>query len=59
MSIRPVGPDYPVEGAPLIAADNGVARTADVTKTVVRNMTVSTSSPTGGADGDVWLKYTP
>ena len=24
----------------------------------VRNITVSTSAPSGGADGDVWLVYT-
>lgn len=24
---------------------------------VVRNITVSTSAPSGGSDGDVWLKY--
>lgn len=24
----------------------------------VRNITVSTSDPSGGADGDVWIKYT-
>jgi hypothetical protein len=27
--------------------------------TVVRNITLSTSDPSGGSDGDVWLKYTP
>jgi hypothetical protein len=31
---------------------------ASTSETVVRNITVSTSDPTGGTDGDVWLKYT-
>ncbi len=38
---------------------NGTVATADTTLTVVRNITLSTSDPSGGADGDVWLKYTP
>jgi hypothetical protein len=25
----------------------------------VRQITISTSDPSGGADGDVWMKYTP
>jgi hypothetical protein len=25
----------------------------------MRNITMSTATPTGGADGDVWLQYTP
>lgn len=24
-----------------------------------KSITVSTSDPTGGADGDIWIKYTP
>lgn len=24
-----------------------------------KNVTISTSDPSGGADGDIWLKYTP
>lgn len=35
-----------------------VMTTASTSSTVVRNITLSTSDPTGGADGDVWLKYT-
>jgi hypothetical protein len=27
--------------------------------TALRNITMSTATPTGGADGDVWLQYTP
>jgi hypothetical protein len=37
---------------------NGVVTTASVSSAVVRNIHVSTSTPTGGSDGDVWLKYT-
>lgn len=29
------------------------------TGNAMRNITMSTADPTGGADGDVWLKYTP
>tara|TARA_R110000822_G_scaffold21403_3_gene67768 strand:- start:1516 stop:2220 length:705 start_codon:yes stop_codon:yes gene_type:complete len=38
---------------------NGAVTTASVASTVVRNITLSTSAPTGGSDGDVWLVYTP
>ena len=38
---------------------NGAVTTADTSSTVVRNITLSTSDPSGGMDGDVWLKYTP
>ena len=38
---------------------NGAVTTAAVGLTVVRNITLSTASPTGGSDGDVWLVYTP
>ena len=27
--------------------------------TGLRNITTSTSDPTGGSDGDIWIKYTP
>lgn len=37
---------------------NGTVTTASTSSTVVRNITVSTSTPSGGADGDVWLRYT-
>ena len=36
---------------------NGAETTAATGSTVVRNITLSTSSPTGGSDGDVWLVY--
>jgi hypothetical protein len=38
---------------------NGAVTTADTASTVVRNITLATGDPTGGMDGDVWLKYTP
>jgi hypothetical protein len=38
---------------------NGAVTTASTSSTVVRNITLSTSDPSGGMDGDVWLKYTP
>ena len=37
---------------------NGTVTTASTSLTVVRNITLSTADPSGGADGDVWLKYT-
>jgi hypothetical protein len=37
---------------------NGAVTTAATDQNVVRNITLSTSDPSGGADGDVWLKYT-
>lgn len=30
---------------------------APTNSTVLRNITISTSAPSGGSDGDVWLKY--
>jgi hypothetical protein len=38
---------------------NGTVGTATAGSAVVRNITLSTATPTGGADGDVWLQYTP
>lgn len=37
---------------------NGAVTTASTSLTVVRNITLSTSAPSGGMDGDVWLQYT-
>jgi hypothetical protein len=39
----------------------GVATTSNTvtTGTAIRNVTFSTADPTGGNNGDVWLKYTP
>jgi hypothetical protein len=36
---------------------NGSVTTASTSSGVVRNIYTSTSNPTGGIDGDVWLKY--
>lgn len=43
----------------LVSQTNGTVTTAAATATVVRNITLSTATPTGGSDGDVWLVYTP
>jgi hypothetical protein len=42
-----------------VSQTNGTVTTATAGSAVVRNITLSTSAPTGGADGDVWLVYTP
>jgi len=36
---------------------NGAVTTAATGSNVVRNITLSTSAPSGGSDGDVWLVY--
>ena len=41
-----------------VSETNGAVTTAATGSTVVRNITLSTSTPTGGSDGDVWLVYT-
>jgi hypothetical protein len=41
----------------VVEKTNGTVTTASVSSTVVRNITLSTSEPTGGMDGDVWLVY--
>ncbi len=38
---------------------NGTVATAAIGSAVVRNITLSTATPSGGMDGDVWLQYTP
>jgi hypothetical protein len=43
----------------LVSQTNGTVTTAATSSTVVRNITLSTSTPSGGIDGDVWLQYTP
>ena len=40
-----------------VSQTNGTVTTASTSSGVVRNIYVSTSTPTGGNDGDVWLKY--
>ena len=42
----------------LVSRTNGTVTTASTSSTVVRNITLSTGDPSGGTDGDVWLKYT-
>lgn len=42
-----------------VSQTNGVVTTAAVGSVVVRNIAVSTATPSGGSDGDVWLQYTP
>ncbi len=44
-------------GIGAVSASSGVVTSAPTNSTVVRNITVSTSTPSGGSDGDVWLKY--
>lgn len=36
---------------------NGSVTTASTSQGVIRNIYTSTSTPTGGIDGDVWLRY--
>jgi hypothetical protein len=43
----------------VVSTTNGVVTTASTSETVVRNITLSTSAPSGGMDGDIWLEYTP
>lgn len=37
---------------------DGSVTTASSSSNVVRNITISTSDPIGGLDGDIWIKYT-
>ncbi len=56
----PTGPEGPaVDTSTLVSRTNGTVTTASTSSTVVRNITLSTSTPSGGIDGDVWLQYTP
>ena len=41
----------------VVSRTNGTVTTASTSSTVVRNITLSTSEPSGGTDGDVWLVY--
>lgn len=36
---------------------NGFVTTASTSSGVVRNIFVSTNDPSGGVDGDIWVKY--
>jgi hypothetical protein len=40
-----------------VGVTNGSVTTASTSSGVVRNVFTSTSTPSGGIDGDVWLKY--
>lgn len=40
-----------------VLRNNGTVATATAGSAVVRNITISTATPTGGQDGDVWLRY--
>lgn len=42
-----------------VSQTNGTVTTAAIGSAVVRNITASTATPSGGSDGDVWLQYTP
>jgi hypothetical protein len=41
----------------VVSQTNGTVTTASTSSGVVRNIFVSTSAPTGGADGDIWVQY--
>jgi hypothetical protein len=40
-----------------VSQTNGTVTTASSSSTVVRNITTSTSVPSGGSDGDIWMRY--
>jgi hypothetical protein len=42
-----------------VSTSNGTVATATAGSAVVRNITLSTATASGGQDGDVWLQYTP
>jgi hypothetical protein len=42
----------------VVSKTNGTATTASTSESVIRNITLSTSQPSGGMDGDVWMVYT-
>lgn len=42
-----------------LGTSNAAVSTATAGSAVVRNITLSTATPSGGQDGDVWLVYTP
>lgn len=41
----------------VVSQTNGTVTTASTSSGVVRNIFTSTSSPTGGIDGDIWVQY--
>lgn len=42
-----------------VKSDGSISAVAPTASTVMRPITVSTSNPSGGTDGDVWLVYVP
>ena len=40
-----------------VSVTNGSVTTASTNSGVVRNIYTSTGTPSGGIDGDIWLKY--
>lgn len=53
-------PSYPtLSSLGAVSQTNGTVTTASTSSGVVRNIFTSTSNPSGGMDGDVWLVYSP
>jgi hypothetical protein len=46
-----------VPATSFVAQTNGTVSTASTSSGVVRNIYTSTSAPTGGNDGDIWVVY--
>jgi hypothetical protein len=42
---------------PVVSKINGTVLLADTSSSVVRNISLSTTGPTGGMNGDVWIVY--
>jgi hypothetical protein len=42
---------------PVVSKINGTVLLADTSSSVVRNISLSTTGPTGGINGDVWIVY--
>jgi hypothetical protein len=49
---------YQVTAPGTVSQTDGTVTTASTSSGVVRNIYISTSDPSGGMDGDVWIKYT-
>lgn len=58
-SAAPTASDF-VEAEPAWDSTNGrlYVKNAAGSMVKINNITTSTSDPTGGADGDIWIKYT-
>jgi hypothetical protein len=46
-----------ISTAGAVSVTNGTVTTASTSLGVVRNIWTSTGTPTGGADGDIWIQY--